>query len=114
VVFNACRQSGRLDLEAVEMAVRSAMHQAGAAALGELLRFPPPPDDRRALPCICGQQAQYKDLRSKPILTAVGKLEVSRPDYLCPHCHTGQFPADVELGIEHFVDGHGHDRLQRQ
>ena len=67
------------------MAVRSAMHRAGAA-LGELLRFPPPPADRRTLPCVCGQQAHYKDLRSKPILAAVGQVEVSRPDYLCPHC----------------------------
>jgi hypothetical protein len=24
---------------------------------------------------------------------------MSRPYYLCPHCHTGQFPADVELGV---------------
>jgi hypothetical protein len=112
VVFNACRQSGRLDLEAVEMAVRSAMHQAGAAALGELLRFPPPPADQRTHPCICGQQAHYKDLRSKPILTAVGKLEVSRPYYLCPHCHTGQFPADVELDIEDTELSPGVRRMQ--
>jgi hypothetical protein len=47
VVFNSCRRSGRLDLEAVEMAVRSAMHQAGAAALSQLLRFPPPHADPR-------------------------------------------------------------------
>jgi hypothetical protein len=31
----------------------------------------------------------------------VGKVEVSRPYYLCSHCHTGQFPADVDLDIEH-------------
>ena len=31
---------------------------------------------------------------------AVGRVEVSRPYYLCPHCHNGQFPADVELDIE--------------
>jgi len=30
----------------------------------------------------------------------VGKAEVSRPYYLCSHCHTGQFPADVELDVE--------------
>jgi len=112
VVFSARRKSGRLDLEAVEMAVRSAMHQAGAAALGELLRFPPPPADQRTHPCICGQQAHYKDLRSKPILTAVGKLEVSRPYYLCPHCHTGQFPADVELDIEDTELSPGVRRMQ--
>jgi hypothetical protein len=112
VVFSALRQSGRLDLEAVEMAVRSAMHRAGAAALGELLRFPPPPADQRTLPCICGQQAHYKDLRSKPVLTAVGKVDVLRPYYLCPHCHRGQFPADVELDIENTELSPGVRRMQ--
>jgi hypothetical protein len=81
------------------MAVRSAMHHAGAAALSELLQFPAPAADRRRLPCSCGHQAHYRELRSKLVLTAVGKVEVSRPYYLCPHCHTGQFPADVELDI---------------
>jgi hypothetical protein len=88
------------------------MHQAGGAALGELLRFPPPPADRRTLPCVCGQQAGYKDLRSKPVLTAVGKVEVLRPYYLCPHCHRGQFPADVELDIENTELSPGVRRMQ--
>ena len=101
MIFNGRRKTGRLDLEAIEMVVRSAMHQAGAAALTELLHFPTPTADQRTLPCSCGQQAHYRELRSKPILTAVGKVEVSRPYYLCAHCHSGQFPADVELDIEH-------------
>jgi hypothetical protein len=82
------------------MAVRSAMHQAGAAALTQLLQFAAPAADQRTLACSCGQQAHYRELRSKSLLTAVGKAEVSRPYYLCSHCHTGQFPADVELDVE--------------
>ena len=82
------------------MAVRSAMHRAGAAALTELLRFPAPAIDQRSVPCPCGYQASFRELRAKPVLTAVGPAKVSRPYYLCPHCHTGQFPADVELDIE--------------
>lgn len=77
------------------------MRQAGAAALAELLQFPVPDDDQRRVSCSCGQQARYRELRPKPVLTAVGKVEVSRPYYLCPHCHRGQFPADVELDVEH-------------
>jgi hypothetical protein len=91
------RKSGQVDLEALEMLVRSAMHQAGAAALTELLRFPVP--DQRTIPCPCGQQAHYRELRSKTVLTAVGPVEVSRPWYLCSHCHEGQFPTDEELDI---------------
>jgi hypothetical protein len=89
-----------LDLEAIEAAVRSAMHHAGAAALTELLQFPAPAADRHTVACACGHHAHYRELRGKPLLTVVGRVEVSRPYYLCPHCHTGQFPADVELDIE--------------
>jgi len=81
------------------MVVRSAMHHAGATALSELLQFPVPATEQRTLPCACGHRAHYRELRSKPVLTAVGRVEVSRPYYLCPHCHAGQFPADVELDI---------------
>ena len=104
------RVTGGLDLEAVEMLVRSAMHQAGASALTELLRFPTP--DQRAIPCPCGQQAVYRELRSKTVLTAVGQVEVSRPYYLCPQCHAGQFPADQELDIVHTEYSPGVRRMQ--
>jgi hypothetical protein len=76
------------------------MHRAGAAALTELLQFPAPAADRQTVACACGHHAHYRELRAKPLLTAVGRVEVSRPYYLCAHCHTGQFPADVELDIE--------------
>jgi len=83
----------------VELALRAALHRAGAAALGHLLRFSEPNEQQRSLPCPCGQQARYRQLRSKTVLTAIGSVEVSRPWYLCPHCHQGQFPADRELDI---------------
>jgi hypothetical protein len=51
-------------------------------------------------------------LRSKPVLTVVGRVEVSRPYYLCPHCHAGQFPADVELDIENTEFSPGVRRMQ--
>src|SRR5208282_2769023 len=97
---------------AIETAVRSALHQAGAAALTELLQFPAPAADPRTLPCPCGQAAHYGGLRSKPVLTVVGRVEVSRPYYLCPHCHAGQFPADVELDIENTEFSPGVRRMQ--
>jgi hypothetical protein len=93
-------QSGPLDLEAVEMAVRGSVHQAGSAVLSQLLAFDPPSWEQRQLPCACGHTARYVELRSKPVLTAVGKAECLRPYYLCEHCHRGQFPVDVELDIE--------------
>jgi len=99
-IFAQRRQEERTDLEAVETALRSALHQAGAAALGELLQYEVPAPDQRQLPCPCGQQARYRERRSKPVLTVVGWVEILRPYYLCSHCHQGQFPADGELGVK--------------
>lgn len=92
------------------MLVRSAMHQAGAAALTELLRFPVP--DQRTIACPCGQQARYRDLRAKTVLTVVGEVDVLRPYYLCPHCHRGQFPTDEELDIVNTEFSPGVRRMQ--
>ena len=91
------------------MMTRSAMHQAGAVAITELLQFPAPDTGQRRIACPCGHNATYNalstlaplELRSKKVLTAVGQVTVLRPYYLCSHCHYGQFPADVELDIEH-------------
>lgn len=110
LIFTGRRKTGHLDLEAIEMAVRAAMHQAGATALTQLLRFPEP--DQRAIPCRCGQQARYRELRSKTVLTAVGTVKVSRPWYLCRHCHQGQFPADQELDLVNTEFSPGVRRMQ--
>jgi len=82
------------------MAFRAALHQAGAAALTQLLQFPEPAADERTIPCPCGGQAHYREVRSRRILTVLGDVELTRPWYLCPRCHNGQFPVDRQLDIE--------------
>ncbi len=82
------------------MAMRSAMHRAGAAALSQLLRCEPPGPDEREILCPCGQKARYREMRSRRVLTAVGQIEFLRPWYLCPQCHHGQCPADAALDME--------------
>ena len=77
------------------------MLSAGAAALEQLLRFDPPESDHRLLACPCGQQARYREMRSRHILTALGSVQLTRPYYLCDHCHRGQFPADIDLDVAH-------------
>jgi Uncharacterised protein family (UPF0236) len=111
-VFEDRRKTGRLDLEATEMAMRSALHRAGAATLSQLLEFPAPAKEERTLACACGQQAHYHGLRSKAVLTALGLVEVSRPYYLCAHCGRGQFPVDIELDIENTEFSPGVRRMQ--
>ncbi len=75
------------------------MHQAGAAALGQLLSCEMPGVNERAIPCPCGRQARYREMRSRRVLTAVGEVEFLRPWYRCPTCQEGQFPADIALDI---------------
>jgi hypothetical protein len=84
----------------------------GQRFLTKLLQFPPPAVARRAIACGCGHSAHYRELRSKPVLSVVGMVEVSRPYYLCRHCHAGQFPADVELDIEKTEFSPGVRRMQ--
>jgi hypothetical protein len=98
-VFAQRRNGGRTDLEALETGLRTMLHEAGSAALSELLQYEAPPQDHRQLPCPCGHHARYQGLRAKPLLTALGPAQISRPYYLCSQCHQGQFPADVELDI---------------
>ena len=82
------------------MAVRSALHRAGAAALTRLLQCDPPGGDERQRACPCGQTARYRELRSRHILTALGQVDLLRPYYLCAGCGNGQFPFDAELDVD--------------
>ena len=112
VIFRDRRKAGSLDLEAVETAVRSAMHRAGASALTQLLQFDPPDEDHRTLPCSCGHSAHYKELRSKTVLTVLGEVTLRRPYYLCVHCSRGQYPVDVALGVARLESSPGVRRME--
>jgi hypothetical protein len=92
--------------------LRTVLHQAGAGALSELLQFEAPAPDQRQLPCACGHQAQYQELRSRPVLTVVGWVRMKRPWYQCANCREGQFPTDVELDIEKTDFSPGVRRMQ--
>ena len=76
MIFTARHKTGALDLEAVEMALRAALQQAGAAGLSRLLRQESPAEPY--LPCSCGGQARYKGMRTKPLLTVLGRAEMQR------------------------------------
>jgi len=111
-IFSERRQTGSMDLEAVEMGFRTALHQAGAAALRHLLQFPEPARDQGEIPCRCGPQAGYRELRSRALRTVLGEVKLVRPWYLCPHCHQGQFPVDRQLDIENRACSAGVRRMQ--
>lgn len=98
VIFSGSRKSGTLDLEAIEMATRAATHQMGAKMLEQLLTAPTACE--RSVVCACGQQAHFHELRAKQILTVLGPITIQRPYYVCPHCHQGQSPRDLQLDVK--------------
>lgn len=112
IVFQERRNHGRLDLESVETGLRSAMHQAGASALTHLLRYDPPDEEQRSIPCPCGHSAHYKELRSKTVLTVVGPVKLTRPYYVCADCSKGQHPVDAELGLAGLESSPGVRRME--
>jgi len=75
------------------------MHHAGARALTQLLQFDPPDTHHLTIPCPCGHEARFKEMRTKAFLSVVGPVQIRRPYYLCSHCSKGQHPVDCDLGI---------------
>ena len=98
VIFAGLRRGKGMDLEAVEMATRAAMQRGGAAVLRELLAMPV--ESKSNVPCKCGSAAAYHEMRSKQLLTVVGRIPMQRAYYVCPRCHEGQSPRDRQLDVE--------------
>lgn len=98
IVFADQRKQTGVDLEAMEIAVRSTMHRAGASVIEKLLNAEAQPES--AVACRCGHQARFHQMRPKQILTALGPIRIDRPYYFCAHCHQGQSPRDQELDVE--------------
>jgi len=88
------------------------MHQAGASALTQLLRYDPPDANHRSIPCPCGNTARYKELRSKTVLTVLGPVELRRPYYVCADCSKGQYPVDTDLGVAGLESSPGVRRME--
>ena len=88
------------------------MHQGGASALAQLLRYDAPDADHRTVACPCGHLAHYKELRSKIVLTVLGPVELRRPYYVCADCSKGQYPVDAELGVAGLESSPGVRRME--
>ena len=97
MVFAGWRKTGGIDLEALEMLIRSGLHQLGADALSRLLGMPGPRP--ATVPCSCGQPAHFHDIRPKQLMTILGRVGFERAYYVCPSCQQGQIPRDSELDV---------------
>lgn len=93
------QRSGHLDLEALEVALRTSMHQIGGVLLEKLLNSDGGGYCGPQIPCGQGHQAEFVDYRSKEVVTVLSALEVVRAYYHCTSCQSGVIPKDQELDI---------------
>jgi hypothetical protein len=91
---------GHLDLESLEIHVRSAMHEVGSSLLEKLLNSDGGDYRGRTLPCEEGHVFEFKEYRDKEILTVLGSVTVQRAYYYDEKCDQGYCPKDRVLDIE--------------
>jgi hypothetical protein len=86
-------------LEAVELAIRTAMTQLGCGLLERLLAADTGYRGPRA-GCGAGHQAVFVSYRAKTIDTVLGPVTLRRAWYHCGDCGRGVAPKDTELGVD--------------
>ncbi len=89
-----------IDLEAVEMAVRSMVMDFGASVLSTCINADRSDGEAAELRCQCGSAAKRCGRREKTLVSALGVLLLKRTYYHCDECGGGFFPKDRQLGIE--------------
>jgi len=89
----------RVDLEAVEQAVRAAVLVAGARVVEALLQEVGTGRQGERVRCRCGQGMQSKGLRRTRVLCLLGWVRFERSLYVCPRCGQTRYPGDEELDI---------------
>jgi hypothetical protein len=86
-------------LEALELALRSSMHQIGGVLLEKLLNSDGGSYRGTKIPCGQGHGAEFVEYRGKEVLTVLSRVAVQRAYYYCPVCAGGVIPKDQELDI---------------
>ena len=87
------------DFEAWESLMLRAARQGGAGVMGCLLRHWQHSAPRQVILCSHGHRMSSRGLRSKELLTTLGRVPFSRSLYQCDQCHQGRFPADEQLDV---------------
>ena len=90
--------TGGAGLEAVELAIRTAMTRLGASLLEDLMAADNGYRGPRAA-CGAGHQAGLVSYRAKTIDTVLGPVTLRRAWYHCASCGHGVAPKDDELGV---------------
>ena len=88
-----------MNLEALELALRSAMHQIGGVLLEKLLNSDEGGYSGTRINCGQGHPAEFVEYRRKEVLTVLSRVAVQRAYYYCPVCAGGVIPKDQELDM---------------
>jgi hypothetical protein len=91
---------GHLDLESLEIHIRSSMHWVGSMMLEKLLNADGGDYRGRTQPCKKGHVFEFKEYRDKEVLTVLGPITVNRAYYYDERCKEGWCPKDRALDIE--------------
>lgn len=90
----------RIDLEALELCLRSSMHNIGRKVLEGFLNADGGAYQGKTLPCDKGHTYEFSEYRKKEVLTVVGTVEINRAYYYDRQSGEGMCPKDKVLDIE--------------
>lgn len=93
-------RDGHVDLESLEMYIRSSMHNIGSIILEKLLNADGGDYRGVSIPCENGHTYDFVEYRNKDVLTVLGEVKVSRAYYYDRECGRGTCPKDEALDIE--------------
>jgi predicted CoA-binding protein len=110
---SAVAREGRVDLEAVEQALRAAVLEAGAKVLGRLLESVGVGRRKTRVLCPrCRALMESNGVQSKDVVTLLGWIRFARSRFVCPKCGATLFPGDAALGIVNTSRSPGVQRLE--
>jgi len=89
----------KIDLEAWETALRSAVLAAGACILSDLLKGIGSGRSQDPILCECGACMESQGVKAKELLTILGAVNYSRSMFQCPLCRTTRYPGDELLDV---------------
>ena len=99
-ILHRVTAENKIDLEATEFFVRTAVLALGGRILQEVMDRWGVEGTAEPVPCSCGQPMTSEGFRPKTIRTILGQVTVRRRLYRCGHCGALRFPADPALDIE--------------
>jgi hypothetical protein len=99
MAFHGKERLGHFDMEALEVVIRSSMHQVGGVMLEKLINSDGGDYRGVSVPCSCENEAEFIDYRDKGVVTMLSPVSVKRAYYHCPICRQGQLPKDEDLDI---------------